>query len=456
MTRATFGQWPNFLKEQRSDLVNKQDIYNFTGRTINQRFLLTRFIDEGGMGIVYEATDLLINRSVAVKILHPRFLNRPKIIAPYLELFNREGAVLKQLRHKNIVSIYDMGTDGNISFIAMELLHGQNLEDRIHQGVLRPEHASALLLQIAEALDYAHGRKIVHLDIKSANIFLLPSDGEFELVKVIDFGLARIIQSTFGHTLSRVVGTPQYTAPEVYQNQASSLSDVYSLGVVTFEMLTGVLPFSNTQIYSLIADHINNPPPSVSTYCRELTKFNEDLLTLALAKRPTERPHSAGMFARHFAHGLSEEGPLIVMEKVPVLRKTVVYLDNPFLGKKRGSAVASFLSFLILVAPFVTVGMWFMSMDYGYLSIPILGVVYAVSLLLVGYKILFQSHKWNQMSWFAKIPIISLIILPAALLSPFLLVALIVYFLSIFVGGNFYRNHRARIIEENRTTARLE
>jgi serine/threonine protein kinase len=306
-------------------------------------------------------------------------------------------------------------------------------------------------------LDYAHARKIVHLDIKAANVFLIPSEAEYELVKVIDFGLARIVQSTLGHTLSRVVGTPQYIAPEVYQNQASSLSDVYSLGVLSFEMLTGVMPFSNTQIHALIADHLKTPPPSARTYCKQLTQYNDELISLALAKDPTERPQTAGLFAKSFQKGLAADGPLIVFEKKPILRTTVVYLDDPFVGKPSKSIIGTFLTFLLLAAPFISIALWYAKLDFGYLQPTTLVGIYLFSIFFATYKAFLGNEKWNQVTIVFKGLIILLLVAPAALFGPFFLIGVGLYTLVVLiVGGKFYRNRKARIVDEERSRAKLE
>jgi len=165
---------------------------------------------------------------------------------------------------------------------------------------------------------------------------LIESGEEYNRVKVLDFGLARFVQSTMGTTLSRVIGTPQYIAPEVYKNQASSLSDVYSLGVLTFFMLTGNLPFSGSHLLELMASHTHARPPSARQRCPTLSQFNDELISLVLAKDPTERPKSTGSFARHFEKGLTEDGPLIEFETKRVLPLPIVYVDDPRLGGRTG------------------------------------------------------------------------------------------------------------------------
>jgi serine/threonine protein kinase len=310
----------------------KQDIYHFIGRILKGRYRLEEFVDEGGMSVVYRALDLQTQSVVAVKILAPRFLTRPEQAEKYLELFKREAFVTEKLNHPNIVTIYDSGVESGMAFIVMEWLEGHTLgEELINSGEIPLTRAASILYQVCAALDAAHRLKTIHLDLKPNNIFLLENAAGDVQVKVIDFGLGRIMQSTLGTTLSRVVGTPQYMAPEIFTNKASKMSDIYSLGVVTFELLTGVVPFSTSHIFALVRQHIDQVPPSVRNIRRDVPELIDDLIRRAMHKSPASRPKSAREFYEEFARALRSSN--IPAEK-PF--KPVVYVSGPtFLWRHR-------------------------------------------------------------------------------------------------------------------------
>lgn len=306
----------------------RQDIYHLVGTTLKGRYYLEEFVDEGGMSIVYRARDLVNQSAVAVKILAPRFLTRNAQSELYLRLFRQEAELAQQLKHPNIVSVYDSGVENTTAFIVMEWLDGRTLGEEINsKGALPPARAADVLRQICSALDYAHRRKVIHLDLKPNNIFLIDGGASHDLVKVIDFGLSRIIQSTLGTTISRVVGTPYYIAPEVFAKKAGRLSDVYSLGVMSYEMLTGLMPFGNSHIYALIHQHIEQPPPSARAANREVPELVDDLIKRAMSKTPTFRPKSAREFYEEFARSLRS----VDASQGEKVFNPVVYVDKPSL-----------------------------------------------------------------------------------------------------------------------------
>jgi eukaryotic-like serine/threonine-protein kinase len=312
-----------------SDYDKKRDIYHLVGSILKGRYQLEEFVDEGGMGVVYQARDSENQSIVAVKILAPRFLTLQGQAETYLKLFKQEAEIAQKLKHSNIVSIYDSGIENGTAFIVMEWLNGCTLgEELIRSGPLSLVRAAFILRQVCAALDAAHHQKIIHLDLKPNNIFLINEGSPNEHVKVIDFGLARIMQSTLGTTISRVVGTPFYMAPEIFTNKASRLSDIYSLGVVTYEILTGLRPFSQSNIYALVNQHIEQPAPSVRTVNPAIPELVDELIQRAMSKHPKERPKSAHEFYEEFALVLrSIENPTLAKKRF----QPVVYARSPLI-----------------------------------------------------------------------------------------------------------------------------
>src|SRR6185503_18219287 len=196
------------------------------------------YLGRGGMGVVYKARQKSLNRLVALKLLAPERVQDPK----FAERFAREAQALAQLNHPNIVTIYDFGQAGGFYFLLMEFVDGVNLRQLLATRKLEPAEALAIVPPVCEALQYAHDRGIVHCDIKPENL-LLDKDGR---AKIADFGIARMLGAAPSQT-AEIAGTPQYMAPEQREEKADHRSDIYSLGVVLYELLTGELPGDKLQ-----------------------------------------------------------------------------------------------------------------------------------------------------------------------------------------------------------------
>jgi serine/threonine protein kinase len=370
----------------------KKDYYNLVGTSFKGRYSLTEFVDEGGMGLVYRAIDQESGRNVAVKLLHPKFQTGEKEASYFLELFQRETEILSNLRHPNIIEIFDSGFENEKTYFVMEWLDGKSLGNRIIEAApLSFDEIEIILEQLCGALSVAHFHKIVHLDLKPNNIFLLGlEDGNFKL-KLIDFGLSRIIQSTMGSTLSRFLGTPQYVAPEIFRNSASTFSDIYSLGIVTYEMLTGVLPFSNTQIWALMQDHMSKEPPSTRSFREDVTPMMHELVNRALDKNPRKRPYAAE-FLREFSQSrkTNADRPLSQAPRVAV---NGISHRKPMFEPYELSGIM--VSAALSIAPFICV--------YGAISpitingYPLPGWLCLIaSLLVLGVSILHLAHYIDQ------------------------------------------------------------
>jgi eukaryotic-like serine/threonine-protein kinase len=229
-----------------------------TGEVIAGRYELEELVGSGGMSTVYRAHDRLLERKVALKILHRRFNDDEE----YVERFRREARAVAQLAHPNIVTVIDRGEDAGRQFIVFEYVEGDDLKQLIDRvGPLPIAQVVELGLEIASALAFAHERGIVHRDVKPQNV-LLDAEGR---AKVTDFGIARSLDVEHGVTQTgTVLGTSNYIAPEQASGQPiDERSDVYSFGVVLYELLTGTVPFDGESFVAVALKHINEPAPSV-------------------------------------------------------------------------------------------------------------------------------------------------------------------------------------------------
>ncbi|CAA9567307.1 MAG: Serine/threonine protein kinase PrkC, regulator of stationary phase [uncultured Thermomicrobiales bacterium] len=258
---------------------------------VNRRYRIDRLIGEGGMARVYRGFDLLLSRDVAVKVLAPPYSRDLGIRTR----FEREAQAAASFSHPNIIDIFDVGEEGDVPYIVMEFVDGETLKQIIlDEAPFNPDDVAALVEQVASALDYAHERGVVHRDIKPQNIMVDP-DGT---AKVVDFGIAQSISDGQLTEIGTALGTVQYISPEQANGlMATPASDIYSLGVVAFEMLTGMLPFTAPTPIGVALHHIETPPPRPSA-ARPYLKTTIDRAVLrALDKNPVRRYTTAGAFA---------------------------------------------------------------------------------------------------------------------------------------------------------------
>jgi serine/threonine-protein kinase len=262
-------------------------------RVLNQRYELTDRIGEGGMAVTYAARDRLLDRDVAVKVMREQFISDDE----FIERFRREAQAAAKLNHPNIAGVFDIGEDGNTLYMVMELVNGPNLKQVLkRRGALDERRAAHVARQVALALGKSHEAGIIHRDIKPHNILL--ADGD--LVKVTDFGIARALSSVSLTKTQTIVGTVQYLSPEQARGEATTpASDLYSLGVVLYEMVTGHLPFSGENPVAVALKHAEEEPPAPSEYRPDLSEEMEDVIYRALQKNPRERYDSAQEFASH-------------------------------------------------------------------------------------------------------------------------------------------------------------
>ncbi len=277
---------------------------------INQlgRYEITSELGQGAMGVVYAAKDPLIDRSVAIKTINLSLAKEEK--EEYEGRFYQEARAAGRLNHPNIVTIYDVGKSGDIAYIAMELLQGRELRDIMNEGVLLPvAQVLDIAIQVAQGLGYAHEHEIVHRDIKPSNIMVV-RDGQ---VKITDFGIARMSSAAVRTQSGMVLGSPKYMSPEqVMGRDIDERSDIFSLGVMLYEMLTGQAPFNGDNVNTIMYQTLNAipvPPNQINPAVPDMLDF---ILVKALAKSPEDRYQKAREFS----------------DDLKACRETVPYLNH--------------------------------------------------------------------------------------------------------------------------------
>lgn len=244
-------------------------------------YSLVRRIGKGGMAVVYEA--LRRGEELALKRPLAGFLDDDR----FRERFLREAELGRTLHHPNIIRIFDRGQVGETPYFAMELIRGETLQTQLdREGRLDVTEAVRLTRQVAEALDYAHNKGVIHRDLKPSNIMIQGSGA----VKVMDYGIARAQHMEGLTTTGAFLGTPSYVAPETVEAASQPASDVYSLGVVFFEMVTGSLPFQGDTAFAVLRGHCTTPPPAPSSLNYALPAELDKLVLRLLSKAPSDRP----------------------------------------------------------------------------------------------------------------------------------------------------------------------
>ena len=259
------------------------------GRILAGRYELLEKIGEGGMAVVFKARDRLLNRMVAIKILRPEYTRDAVFVAS----FRKESQVAAGLVHPNIVNVYDVGKEGNIHYIVMELIEGEPLSEIIkHEGKLDPYRAASIAKQVASALSTAHKHQLIHRDVKPHNI-MITRDG---VAKITDFGIAKAVttDTLVGEQKEAVMGSVHYFSPEQARGgYVDERSDIYSLGIVLYEMLTGEVPFDGDSAVEVAVKQINEEMPHPTDIDPEIPADLEEIILKATQKLQTNRYKSA-------------------------------------------------------------------------------------------------------------------------------------------------------------------
>lgn len=295
---------------------------------LNDRYRLLERIGSGGMATVFKAQDLMLRRLVAVKLLHPGLTGDET----FLRRFQQEAHAAANLSHPNIVTIHDFGSAASESqgaryYIVMEYVPGRTLKQLIQEYVAETGEpvpvvrALDLTIQIAAGIGYAHRAGLVHCDVKPQNVIVTPDDR----VKVADFGIARAMSEASAHAPSNLWGTPQYMAPEQAAGEpATPASDVYAVGVILFELLTGRLPFDAESLPALALKHLQEPPPPVSEFNPMVPVQLEHIVSKVLSKEPTGRYRTAGQLERilrsYQDSAGQDTGPVVPLQERPTER----------------------------------------------------------------------------------------------------------------------------------------
>src|SRR6185503_3226811 len=250
--------------------------------TVVGNYKITEKIGEGGMGAVFKGVDLMLEREVAVKVLRPEFASQPEVV----ERFRSEAVTLAKLNHPNIATLHSFFRQGNEYFMVMEYVRGEGLDRVIRRGGAMPlTDAVAHFCQALDGIGRAHKLGIIHRDIKPANV-MVTEDGS---IKVMDFGIARVLGTARMTKQGNIIGTIEYMSPEAIQGQeVDARADIYSLGILLYEMLTGRIPFDADTEFSMMMAQIQQAPPPPRSFATHIPLPLEHAIMRSLAKKPEE------------------------------------------------------------------------------------------------------------------------------------------------------------------------
>jgi len=300
------------------------------GETVGPYQILAQ-LGQGGMATVYKAYHAALDRYVALKVLHPAFTDD----ATFMSRFQREARVVARLDHPNIVPIYDFAEYEGRPYLVMKFIEGETLKALLARGRLSFRQMLPIVEAVGAALAYAHQQNVIHRDVKPSNI-LISTDGKIYLT---DFGLARMVQSSTSLTADQLVGTPQYISPEQAMSKPDldARSDIYSFGVVVYEMVVGRVPFDADTPFSVVHDHIYTPLPLPRQVSPNVPEAMEAVLLKALAKNPNDRYADVTSFVQAFEAAV-QTGASVA--KVPSESSNVEETQQAFSEVETSSAVA--------------------------------------------------------------------------------------------------------------------
>ncbi|MBU4194413.1 MAG: Stk1 family PASTA domain-containing Ser/Thr kinase [Actinobacteria bacterium] len=332
------------------------------GKTLNGRYLIEELIGTGGMADVYRAHDNLLGRAVAVKVLHSQYAKDPV----FIERFRHEAQSAANLSQPNVVNVYDWGIEGDIHYLVMEYVQGHDLKDVILSGgPLLPERAVEITLAVCAALEAAHAQGIVHRDIKPQNIFIT-NDNQ---VKVMDFGIARSAGGTAMTQTGTIMGTAQYISPEQAQGRtADQRSDLYSLGVVLYEILSGKPPFDGDNPVSIAYKHVREDPLPPSMVNPDISPELEAVVMKALSKNPENRYQGVVEMQADLERCL--EGSPVYATPVLPPDEAGATRAYPVAGGGKRSLVWLWIIVIIILVLGIGVGVWAIIGGSGGVTVP--------------------------------------------------------------------------------------
>ena len=324
------------------------------------RYSLERELGRGGMGVVYLAREVRLDRPVAIKLLPPSKASDPRL----RERFLREARTAAKLSHPNVIPIHAVEEIGEFVFFAMAYIEGETLTERVRRrGPLAPSEASRVLRDVAWALAYAHGQGVIHRDVKPDNI-LLESGGR---VMVADFGIASVVAGAGGLSTGEVVGTPEFMSPEQALGEAvDARSDLYSLGIVGYFACSGALPFEADKATDVLAKQVTEPAPPLAVAAPLVPRRLAQAIDRCLAKEPADRPDGPAALAEQLSHALEQR------RELPVALRAFVKHD----ARLDGSGVLLYAFAMLFVGPLAAVVMGsstfgFLTLVAGYTIVPV-------------------------------------------------------------------------------------
>lgn len=391
---------------------------DLVGKTLGT-YRIDSLVGEGGMGAVFRAHDLALDREVAIKVLHaPEFA-----AADFSARFQREARILAKLVHPNILSVFQYGQSEGLAYLVMPFIDGESLAGRLRRGPLELHQVTAIVTQLASALDTAHNLGIVHRDIKPGNV-LISETGQ---VYLADFGIARLMEQDPVDTLSRtmtgtVLGTPSYMAPEALKGlEVDARADIYSLGVLTFEMLSGALPFEGKTAFEVISAHLLNEWPRVDSLRPDVPVSMALAVERALAKDRDERFSTAGEFAAAFttANRLGSEvgASLATAPQAAPAAPTAAKARSVWIGALAAVVIAAYLVWRLTrsarpifnaAAPVPNPPPAVQHPDFWFAAIAVFALACALSLLVIAIR------KWRAKPKDIPTPVASPISHPAS------------------------------------------
>jgi serine/threonine protein kinase len=328
---TAYGSTVRICVRDGTPLVSAPTDNQYLGTLLDGKYRIDSFVSAGGMGSVYRALHVMLDKTVAVKVIKNELVTSDEVVAR----FQREARAASNLNHPNIVSIYDLGqTDDGTLYIAMEFIDGPSLKEVIRRdGPLAPRQCIDILQQVASALSSAHRKQIVHRDLKSDNLMLV-AEGERPIVKLVDFGIAKTFDDSTQLTAAGyMLGTPHYMSPEQAAGKpVDHRADLYSLGVILYEMLAGQVPFGDTALTSMLVKLATEvpPPPSARRPDGHVPPALDAVAMRCLEKDPDRRFQSAEEFADALEHASTEidSVPPIPTAAIPVMERTLVRPAN--------------------------------------------------------------------------------------------------------------------------------